>query len=825
MMRRRIISIISVFAVICSLFQVPVFASKTTNVDEYMLDVLQGLDIIDKKLPARVTNDIFISSLMYCIYDKEECASYTAESFARTMGLIGANEKFNKNSVITTSNALKYCVMLLGYNNVILPGINYRTVAGDAGLLDGVDVSTANLKVPDMVTLIYNLLNAEPLSVDYNTPVSYSVQTGETLLSVHRDIYTYKGIVTADYNTSIYSEEGVIKNCIQINDYLFVIDCEYSGELLGCYVNAYVKDDGDDDASVVYITEARNYNDRLVIEGDKLLSVYDNYSGVKYQTESGKEQEIDLDSYPKVIYNGKFYGDYTKSDLMPENGYTEFIDNDRDGKYEIINVKSYQTVVVESLNSDKGIITNKLDFDGVLKTLLLDVQGGSIKYSVEKGEEIISLTDIRNGDVLSVAMSKSADDNICRILVSSDECDIEVNGIDLNEKEISDGEEKYNLSTDYIKHLRNKGEEIKLGNIYQFKIDSFGKIVYSSNVTDGLYVLCYKVYKDESDDAVSVKFIDIDGVWNDLKLAKSVKYNDTISGDSGVFNVLSKMRPQVMKIRRNSKNEIKQIQTPTVTENYISDEFTKTEENTYMYRPTVKSFDNILYLEDSAKLFVFPENDSDSRDDYYVTDAASYFSETTFSISAYDIDSFGYSKVFSVKGSNESKRMSQDLYVVTDINKVLASNGDVHMKITGCGSGYKDIGFLVKEDSVVNNIQKGDVINFILDQNGFVSKVSSPISRLQDEFKTSISSQSTDYYQTKYISAEVDDIDFENGRIKLNYGSGTISFPFNSNVNCMEYNTVLRECDLINYDNVIKGDKVFVMTRYYGISEIIRITD
>ena len=32
-------------------------------------------------------------------------------------------------------------------------------------------------------------------------------------------------------------------------------------------------------------------------------------------------------------------------------------------------------------------------------------------------------------------------------------------------------EEKYNLSTDYIEHLRNKGEEIKLGNIYQFKID------------------------------------------------------------------------------------------------------------------------------------------------------------------------------------------------------------------------------------------------------------------------------------------------------------------------------------------------------------------
>ena len=90
----------------------------------------------------------------------------------------------------------------------------------------------------------------------------------------------------------------------------------------------------------------------------------------------------------------------------------------------------------------------------------------------------------------------------------------------LCEKEIFDGEKTYYLSTDFIKHLENKGEEIKLGNVYQFKIDSFGKIVYSSNVTDGSYVLCYKVYKAEPDDAVCVRFMDIEGVWNDLKVAK-----------------------------------------------------------------------------------------------------------------------------------------------------------------------------------------------------------------------------------------------------------------------------------------------------------------
>ena len=331
-MRFRIISIISVFAVVCSLFQAPVFASKTTNVDEYMSEVLQGLDIVDKKLPTRVTNEVFVNSLMNCIYDVDERKLYTAEMFAREMGMIESNEKFNKNSIIATRDAVKYCVMLLGYNDDILSGTDYLKVAGDNGLLEGIDVNGSAIKTSEMVTLIYNLLEAEPLAVNLNTPVSYNVQTGETLLSAHRDIYTYSGIVTADYNTSIYSEEGVADNCIQIDEYLFDIACEYSGDLLGCNVNAYVKDDGRVDAAVVYITEKKNYNERIVVEDDKLISVYDDYSVVKYESESGKEKKLELDSYLKVIYNGKFYGDYTKSDLMPENGFAEFIDNDRDGK-------------------------------------------------------------------------------------------------------------------------------------------------------------------------------------------------------------------------------------------------------------------------------------------------------------------------------------------------------------------------------------------------------------------------------------------------------------------------------------------------------------
>lgn len=837
-MKRRIISIISVLAVICSLFQVPVLAAKETEVDSYKLSVLQSLGIIEEKLPTRVTTDTFVNALMGYVLEDDEKNIYTSETFARSVGMIEHGEEYKKNGTVSVDVASRFAVTLLGYTEEILPNNNYKSIASSEGLLKGITRSDS-LKPHDMVIFLYNLLDAKPMLMGTlsDKGTTYYINSKQTLLSVYRDIYNLKDVVSADENTSIYAEQGVGENRVKIGDYIFTLACNFDSSLLGSYVNAYIKDDGDIDATVVVIKEVENRNKRLTVWDEKIVSVNRDYTEMEYETETERIKKIKIAKHPKVIINGKFYGDYTRADLMPKNGYLEFLDNNDDGRYEIIFVWSYQTIVVDSINATEKLIINKLEFRTPRPPLDLDPDGADIKYSVIKDGKEIKLSEIAVGDVLSVAMSNgTGNTRLCEIIVCSDKSEFCVTDIDMSEREISDGNTVYTLGEDYLGHINYKNEDIKLGNVYEFRLDAFGRIAYSKILSEDMYVLFFRAYEEDSDDNSFVRYLDMSGEWKSSKLAKRISVNG-VSGKVGeMYATISAMEPQVVKIKLNSDGEVRYITTADETAledaKQIEDGFTETQQGNTRYLPICASFDNLIYLDNGAKLFVMPDSEADTydrekydREKYYVMDAASFFVEEEFSINAYDVDRFGYTKVLSVKGSYENKRMSENLFVVTGIKTVMDMNGEKRMQLKGCGSGYKDISFLAKEEDILSGLRKGDVIKFILDITGLISKVSKPIVRLGDTFEPFNSGTGNEYYATRHIKATVAEIDYEKNRILLDYDTGEVAFPYRSDINCMEYNQTTEECDLITYDSVIKGDKVMVMTKHFGIAELVRISE
>ena len=829
-MKKKIISIISVLAILCSVIAVPTYAAKKEEVDEYKLSVLQRLDIVEK-LPSRVTMDEIVSALMGYVLEEDEKSIYTTESFARSTGMIEDGEEYKKSGAVSSDVAVEFAVKLLGYNEDILPNINYKSIGRSQKLLKGVNVSDT-MKAADMVKFLYNLLEAEPLLVGQleKQDNTYYTSSKQTLISVYRDIYTYRDIVSADEKTSIYSSQGVGKDRIRIGDYIFDLACDYDQSLLGCYVNAYVKDDGDADASVIFIGEVENRNERLMVWDEDILSVNNNFSIVEYETENGKTKKAKLAQHLKVIINGVFYGEYTKADLMPQTGHVEFVDNNSDGYFDILFVKSYQTMVVDSINKDEKIIKNKLVHEDVLDTLDLDQSGYYVEYSVTKEDREIKLADIAVGDVLSVAMSRGAGDKICEIVVSSERKDIAVGGVDLSERELEAGGNVYTLSEDFVNHLNN--ERIKLGDVYEFRFDAFGRIVYSKVVSQNEYAMFLRFYEDSAEDGGFIRYLDINGEWKDAKVAKRVAIDEANDKLSVMMPALAAMQPQVVKIKFNSAGEIRYITTATQMSldeaKHEEDGFTKIPETSYTYYKAA-GFNNTIYLDNGAKVFVMPPDNAANKynkDEYYVMDASGFFAEDVpFSIVAYDVDRFGYAKLFSVEGGYERSRMSDDLFVITKIKTAIDKNGEERMQLKGCGSGYKDISFMAKDRSVVAGLKKGDVVNFMLDKSGLISVVSAPIARLDEPFEKSNSGSGNEYYQRREIHAEVAEIDYEKGRIILDYDTGEVSFPYKSGINCMEYNRETKECDLITYDCVVKGDKVFVLTEHFAIAEVIRISN
>jgi len=825
-MKRRIISIISVLAVICSLIQVPVLAAKT-SVDETKLTVLKNLDILGDGLPTKVTYNTFVNALMGYVLEGEARALYTPETFVKSSGMIEEDEEYKGSSAISFDDAIKYSVILLGYTSDLIPGINYKKIAGSENLLKGVAID-GTLKPADMVTLLYNLLDAEPLTVDTMSEKGaiYTSSADNTLLSMYRNIYECNGIVIANEYTSIYSDRGAGEDRITIGNYTFEIGYEYDRELLGCNVTSYIKDDGENGPWVKYLYEQEERNKKFIIWDEDILSINDRYTIVEYEDERGRVDKIKLAEHPKVIINGVFYGDYTKANLMPENGYVEFIDNNGDGKYEIVGVKSYKTIIVDSINIDKKIIKNKYSFNNDQRSPLeLD----NVEYSIKKAGEEITLADIAIGDVLSVAMSRGTSNRVCEIIVSSERNKFTVSGIRLSEREIYDGKKLYLLSRDYIRHLDFERKDVKLGTIYEFYMDAFGKIVYSKTMSEDAYALFFRPRRNEEDEPY-IEYLGVDGEWSEAKLAKKVTLNSSTESSDNMYEVLRNMDPQMVELKINADGYVKNITTATETPlsqaKLTEGRFTKTPETAYIYRPIYNTFENILYLKNSARLFVMPREASNkyNKEEYYVIDASSYFVEAEFTVCAYNVDRYGYSDLFTIKGSNEGTRMPDSLFVVTGVTQVVDSYGDACERLEGCGNGYKDISFLTSGTGVLSGIGKGDVINFMLDKSGRVNTVSQPIVRLQDPFTKHIDA-GTDFYPLRNIRATISEVDFENGRIILNYGTEEVTFPFTSSINCMEYNKTSQECDLINYDSFVKEDTVLVVTKHYGIKDMIRICD
>ena len=723
---------------------------------------------------------------------------------------------------------IPYSVILLGYNSDIIPNINYKSVASSQNLLKGVKISDT-LKPSDMIVFLYNLLDAEPLVIDSfsDAGTTYSRSSKQTLISMHRDIYVCEGIVVANEYTSIYSSNGAGENSISIGDYTFELGCEYDESLLGCNVTAYVKDDGEKTPYIKYIFEQVKQNKKLVIWDEDILSVNSSYTIVEYEDERGRADKIKLAKHPKVIINGVFYGDYVKTDLMPKNGYVEFIDNNNDGKYEIVNVKSYQTVIVNSVDVSKHIIQNKFDFtEAHRKPLNLN----NVEYSIKKDGQKIKLSDIAIGDVLSVAMSKGTSNRVCEILVGTGRDSFTISRINWSERKLYSDNNTYSLSENYIEYLNGTGKEIKVGEIYEFLLDAFGRVAYSKKMSEDACVLFFRARLDMDTDEIYLKFLDIDGEWKESKLAKRVTLGQTTQTPDKLYDDLRAMNPQMIQLKINADGDVKIIKTakemPLSQAKHTEGEFTKTPELTYIYRPISRTFENMLYLANSARLFVMPDSEKDkyNMEAYYVIDASSYFVETSFKVCAYNVDRYGYGEIFTIKGKNETSRMSDDLFVVTGVTQVTDSYGDPCERLEGCGNGYKDISFLTSKLGVLDGIKKGDVINFMLDNTGRVNTKPRTLARLQDDF-TKQNDSGTDYYQFRSMRATIAEIDFENGRIIFDYGTDEVTFPFSSSINCMEYDTTTQECDLINYDSFKKNDKVMVITKHYGIRDMIRICD
>ncbi len=781
--------------------------------------VLTGIGVYNAKIAKY---EGFVKALAGFMFD-DPSELGNAEEIAEHAGFITASDKFSGGTSVSCADAIKYAVITLGYNDIVKANggdyTAYLNKASELGLTNGVGKLYEDRKATSeqLTTILWNMMDAKPMQKFYNGKyVSYQKADGTNLLELNRNIYKTTGLVTATEHVSIYGTTGTEDSSkIMLGNTLYLIEDESFADLIGLNVAAYTrKEKGADFATILYMYEYGTKNNVIELDADSIESVSEDFSKITYWNENDKEKEVKLAGALRVVYNGKYYADYTEEDLTPEIGSLRLIDNDGNGTYEIVFVTSYRTMVVESVDADNYTILNKYNFEGCLKNFKADDQSDVINVYDGAGAAT-RFSTIKSGNVISVAASKGTEDRVIKIYISG-KSDIsgKVTSLKSNGDTVKIGENEFEQSEEFKNYLKDSGKTLELGKEYTFSFDTFGNIAYVKLVADSDYVIVQKIYKDDFSEEAHIVYMDMAGEWHNSLFASRV----TVNGSGKLTSIaacdkINLTEPEVMKLKLNANNEVTSVKTPTV--GIIDEEgFTKVPAASYVYRTPTRSLNVSTYFTSDAKIIQIPA-DTNDRDEYQVRYVSGYLQgDSTYTLTVYDKSEFGVTSLVTIKKTEASIKndMSKILMLVTGKGETV-SGEEVLPTVEGYRGVYEEINFAGTETGMFDDIETGDLIQFTLNAKG----------QIRHKQKVTPNNSYTNYHGDTglILSGTVEGIDTDDQMFKLKHGDNTGTFRLTPTQTVLFYNKDRNTVTAKTAASLMKGDEIVVRLERGVVKEMI----
>lgn len=248
-----------------------------------------------------------------------------------------------------------------------------------------------------LTILLYNALEADVIIQDSDGDFTISRSGG--MVKNAMKLTEKKGIVDKTSKSGLYGEDTVADDEISIDGMIYTVNKADVSDLLGKKVRFFVKEDGSEQ-TVIYICDVNKYNNIVTLDAAS-VSGYDG-NIYTYWNDNNAEKTEKLESDKCLIYNGRVTGSYTAADMCPADGSVELIDNDNNGKYDVVKIISYETFTVKSIDYEKGVIYDKYEN----KSVKINTKGDLTVFSQQS---TISFDSINENDVLTVALSMDGD--------------------------------------------------------------------------------------------------------------------------------------------------------------------------------------------------------------------------------------------------------------------------------------------------------------------------------------------------------------------------------------------------------------------------------
>ena len=584
-MRRRLSSIISVLLAMLFVMNMAVSANDEEDhaygvAEAEFLRTLGIVDISEDKLGNDVSNDDFagIAAVVGGI-SKDRYSEGLLDMLVGT-GRMPAVCSY-PNRTITFAQAVKTFLSVLGFDmqeekNGGYPG-GYITTAGQVGILSGIKASgDDNLTYAIAARLIYNILDCEITELDITlADGTIYRRRGGTVAELVFDIYKGSGRMTANTVTSMSDPDRFTPESVMIESVEYECADSSFDKFLGRYIDFRYKYSSSEGPVLLYAACSKTKDRTVEINDENRGSI----SGgrIYYSTAGGRQKTAAADDGCCIIFNGRV-SDKALSDFDgTERLLAQLTDTDGNGKYDIINIRKYETVFVGKISSYGQTVYDKYDPELFFS---FDPEENDSRYLVvnENGDEVL-FSALKAGDVLSVMMSedgKLAEARLCR----SSKSDV-IRGYSADDYDtvISVGDSNYSASDSFASVLGS----LELGVQYDIYFDVFGRIAGALKSSDSFraaMIVKTILHEDDSsgDMAGTIRLFELaDSSVHSLELAgkltvDGVFYKNAESAYAALFDGSGKLKSRLIRYRVNGDNEIINIDTAYYNKAEESDE-------------------------------------------------------------------------------------------------------------------------------------------------------------------------------------------------------------------------------------------------------------
>ncbi len=490
------------------------------------------------------------------------------------------NFNFRPDDKILYDHAMIMIINTLGYGVLEDISSTYYTWANEYNLYKNLVLEFDYVNTGDLLVLMENALYANLLARDgYGSEKQYAV-TDNTLLSTVYKVTYDDGIIVKNDVTYLWSASNVNSKTITIDTGdSYNLEIKVSDPLkttydLGKKVRVFYRNDTEEYEYIYHRVSEKNDILHIELKFIDSLKTNQSYTDLEYLYQGTEIKNVKISNDAYILYNGATYKnssiDLESLKNMP--GYIELIDYNSDKKYDVINIKAYETIIANEIFLKDNIVTDKynnkiIDFspDKHTRVTVYDKNG-----KISSAEQIVS------GNILSVAKSDTfGGENCIEIRISDNVKTGKITDVytDYGITEIQlDNINKYYTSD------RAFNASLSINSFVMVYIDVFNNAVHikSDYGRDMQYGVALKtVYRQTGNsEYVIMKMLTPDGYVSEMKLSDKVKV-DGIYYNNDAQTVYKKLKTVkiksdgfkisedviIVRFQTNEANEIKTIDT------------------------------------------------------------------------------------------------------------------------------------------------------------------------------------------------------------------------------------------------------------------------